>query len=364
MRLSGPVTFYEFRIAGQMSIKLIADDKCDGDTCESCHNDEECKTVSAYIQAETDRDQPLDVFVEASFVDKLSKKDPEASVQLGLRQITFDDRIIFRAINFIRSIVRLPELRAGVIAAVVSEFKNELFAPGDVQVQKRFHYTDVRFEPVAYAMMQKVTAFPSDSDTTRLTSETIEYLRRWLPTGAKFARMLNSFMTSPDVLKGLNKCFGAELSVEMLSRFTSDGLHKTAKAFANCPDAYRDPVRKFAQARLAELAVQYDALAERILVTSKRRRPLPTSFHSDFHELWLSGFHVLTVVYTVCRVFRYGSRSKRVIVVASEPTVQDLTKILLTVEHSDMTRRVVGVSDDKKQQQKSRHRKRSRCLYI
>lgn len=269
------------------------------------------KRVAGVIQGMSD------VFLEVSFIDKISKQHPTEWLR-SLERVTHDERVIFNAISFIRGVARVPEQRPGLLRDLATMYKDQLFARGSSSGNgaPRFHYTDVRFEPIAYAVMQKVVSFPVGG-SSELTSEAWEFLSQRVPDGEALVQVMSAFVQPcSNMVRRLETLLGPLGGAGHLHAFMSEtGSHKIAKQVQACPAPYRQLIQGFWEERITALSQQYDAAL-------RRRKPV------EVQQAWLACFDHLKVVYGASRLLRYAAASPAVLMVASKETVAAIMGML------------------------------------
>lgn len=344
MRISGAVSFHELSMVDNedCTVYLFADRPLStANQCKDCSDETECQNVVDFVKKMS---MPKDVFVEVSFIDKISLKGSEKSIiKKGLSKVSFDEKVIYNALNFVRAIARLPEVRPGLIGTVAKSFQKELFFkhmvhnPDKIQ---RFHYTDIRFEPILYNILQKLTIVYK-GPIIALTDDSRKYIYKFVNTGKKFRQLILGFVKSDDIIDFLNKKFGAGLSKSLMSVFTwQAGGHKVKKSYDKCPEVYKHHVYNVFLQSLNEIQLKYAILFE-----SKSDGRLNDTFDGDLYETWIAGFHLLTTLYTATRMLRYGSsESKNVCLIALESTVKGVRDMMVAA--GCKTRQsIIGVSD-------------------
>lgn len=330
MRLSGAVSYHEISIDG-CTVRAFADvPLSEHNKCEKCR-DPECETVIQFIE----RSGPTDVFVEVAFVDKLSRSNPSVALRKGLSRVSFDDRVIFNALNLVRLLSGLPQMRAGLIGKVFKKYGDRFFQNQADDGLPRFHYTDIRFEPIVYNAMMRLSTYYRGS-TMRLTSEGRDFLRSTVASPNDFLAFFAGFVGPTLSLKRLG------LPDNLAVFLTPDGRHRISKSLSRCPEPFATTIREFFDSHLRALSIQYGALMESPGVDSGT-----VTFDQDVHEVWMSAFHLLVITYTTARLLRYAKNSsvdRNVVLVATENTVNGMMDILSELSIKSNVS-VVGVRD-------------------
>lgn len=346
MRLSGAVSYHLMKPGdGTGGAFLIADvPLSDANQCDDCGDDPGCRTVVQYLEELVEDGSATDVFVEASFIDKLSRREkPGEALSRGLARVVFDDRTIYSALNFIRMLQGAPQIKSSVVGKVFKRFADNFVADKDKdrrESQARFHYTDIRFEPVAYAVMQHIVMYQRGS-VPRLTTESWKFVTSRLPLASKYVSLFMAFADRDNVLAALRDEFGLRMP-ESLEKFVGSerGEQKVRRALLKCSDADRDRIHAHLRATMHRNGLQYAALME-----SHRDDRRNSTLDRDVYEVWAAGFHALLVAYTASRLVRYARASdSNVVLVATADTVSQVREILTSCGYSTKTR-IVGVSD-------------------
>lgn len=254
-----------------------------------------------------------DVFAEVSYIDKVSKLCPVEWLR-HLERVTFDDRVIYNAINFVRDTAKVPERRAGLLADMAGSFKEQLFHGKLLNGATRFHYTDIRFEPLVYMVMQKVASYTA-ARRLRLTSESWEFLRARIPDGAALINVMSMFvLQTHGFFQSLQRLLG---SVDSSLSVFAPRMHRVAKQLTSCPAKQGRAIARQWKLWMQALSQEYD-------------RAMASNSDSGVQRVWLRCFDCLRIVYCLARALRYAAAEGNgaIVIVAGRETIAAAAQIL------------------------------------
>jgi hypothetical protein len=246
------------------------------------------------------RDHRDDLFLDASYIDKMILDNPSATANLIHMYNIGDDGLIFSSLRTLKMLRSQDEQHLiAELKSAASRFRN---------MGVRVHYTNILHEPIVYRMRSMWTLI-----NNRATQESMRFLTRHVPSAATFKRLMASFFVADDIIRYLNTKFGAGIS--WFGGTTR--MHKIRKSLSKLSPGLREPLLKYVQEQATGYARNYES--------ALRRRD-----HPRLTKVWLQSFQLLRDMYAVSRVACYmlDNRVGNVVVVDNARVLHLLRTIL------------------------------------
>jgi hypothetical protein len=209
-RLSGPVSMHTFVAPNNKTVHILGDYHFSVDnTCNSC-DEVSCMDLVTFIQKhvemyEGSSNKSFDMFIEIPYLSKNREKRKKV--------IEFTDKLLLKEHTWSYQLLEsfgAEQHKIGMISAVYNKFRNRFVDHAD-RNDIRFHYTDMRQDPVVLAVLLPVFF------NGRMVEEAVQNTLVRFDSLEKLVKTLGCFLYSKDFLKDLH-----EVLPNVNSRYAQD----------------------------------------------------------------------------------------------------------------------------------------------